>query len=147
MKDKIFEIMSPIWVFLTKYISVSYLLSVPMGTIFHKVIIPTAILFIIFGIALKYAAPKKYLHLKEKVYKRYVNYFFRWFCFLGFLGLFLAFFSWEQMPYFGYRIWLYFWILGVLAWIIYSAVVVRKKMTKDIAGHKKKKEKEKWMKK
>jgi len=147
VKTKLLEFWSTIWGFVTKYISIPYLLATPQGFIFQWIMVPISTVLIISGIVVKFLIPRWKRHLKEKIYKKYVNYYFKWALTIGFFGLAFAFFSYEGTSYFGYRFTLFFWGLTFIAWVAYSLLITRKKMIDELQKHKKKKEKEKWMKK
>ncbi|HBG81975.1 TPA: hypothetical protein DDW69_04015 [candidate division CPR2 bacterium] len=147
MKTKLLSIWKPIADFLTKYISIGYLCSSPRGNILMIIILSISGVLFLGGIIVKYLLPRKIWKLKERVYKKYLNYFFKWTWGFAFFGAFLSFFAYEETAYFGYRLWLYTWVLALFAWIIYTIFIFRPKLKADLKKHHKKKEKEKWMKK
>ena len=130
--------------FLTTYISVKHLFGVPRDMIFLYVLLAVSGVLFFFSLAVKFILPRKF---KDKVYKKYLQFFFKWSMVLSVFGFFFAFFSYEGTIYLGYRIWIYCWIIVIISWIIYSIVKVRANIAKDLENHKKKKEKEKWMRK
>lgn len=57
----------------------------------------------------------------------------RMFSTMGVLGLALVFFNYEGVPYLSARFWYILWLVGLVAWIVYIVVHVRKRSSQDSA--------------
>jgi phosphotransferase system glucose/maltose/N-acetylglucosamine-specific IIC component len=130
--------------FIKTYISISYLLAVPSERWLLLLVGLTSIVAIIFGATVKLLNLYKF---KEKVYKKILGFLFSWSWIFGFIGLLLSFFAYQNALYFGYRIWLFFWIIGFFVGVIYFFLRILPVFKKDLELFKDKKEKEKWLKK
>jgi hypothetical protein len=147
MKVKIVLIWSKVKTFFATYVSIGYLLNTPKENAFIYTIVGISVVLFLAGGAVKFLLPRWAWKLKERVYKKYINFFFKWTWGFGIFGLFFAFFGYEQTIYLGYRFCLYTWAITLLSWIYYSIFILRPRLLEDLKKHHKKKEKEKWMKK
>lgn len=144
MKNQLQNIISPALTFLKTYISVNYLLSVVREKWLIWAILAISMVLIVVGAVAKFFLARKF---KEKVYRKYLNFVFRWSWIFAAVGLILGFFAYEKAVYFGYRLWLYSWLILFIFGLIFSAFKVFPRFRKEITHHRAKIEKEKWFKK
>jgi len=144
MKNFFLNIYNSVAEFLKDYISIEYLLATPSERWLMLIVGGISSLIIIFGVIAKLLSIYKY---REKLYKKNLGFLFSWLWSFGFIGLILTFFAYQNTLYFGYRIWLFFWFIGLVSAKIYFFIKILPTFKKDFKALKEKKEKEKWLKK